>query len=59
MGNKEISNRENQSLLGHGMDVIKDPNSSKGAKAAAVGIIAIGAITIIGKCVIDVLKNDK
>ena len=58
MGNKEISNRENQSVLESGMDVIKDPNSGPGAKAAVVGLIAIGAITVITKAVIDVLGND-
>lgn len=58
MGNKEISNRENQSVLESGMEVIKDPNSGTGAKAAVVGLIAIGAITVITKAVIDVLGND-
>lgn len=58
MGNKEISNRENQSVLESGMDVIKDPNSGPGAKAAAVGLIAIGVITLITTAVINVLGND-
>ena len=58
MGNKEISNRENQSVLESGMEVLKGPNSGKGAKAAVVGVIAIGAITAITKAVIDVLGND-
>lgn len=57
MGNKEISNRENQ-LLKSGMEVIKDPNSGTGAKAAAVGVIAITAITAIAGAVINVLGKD-
>ena len=58
MGNKEISNRENQSVLESGMKVIKDPHSGPGAKAAAVGVIAITAITAIAGAVINVLGKD-
>lgn len=59
MGNSNLTNGGSNSLLDKGMDIFKDPNSSKGAKAAAVGVITIGAIAYIGKKVLDIIAEDK
>lgn len=58
MGNSNLMNGPT-SFLDKGMDVLKDPNAKKGAKAAAVAIVATAAIASVAKAAIDVISQDK
>lgn len=46
----------NGGLLQKGLDMLKDPQTSTVAKVGAVGIVAIGAITLVAKTTIDAMK---
>lgn len=59
MSNSELTKNTSTSLLDKGIDVMKDPNASKGAKAGAVGLVAIGAIAFVGSLAIKAIGQDK
>ena len=54
MSNEIMSN--DGGLLEKGLDTMRDPNASKPAKIGAVGLIAIGAITVVAVKAIDAMK---
>ena len=45
-------------LLEKGLDVLKDPKSSKGAKAGAVALVSVAAIGVIASKTLDIIKAD-
>lgn len=59
MGNSNLTQKPANSLLEKGMDTLRDPKTSKGAKAGAVALVTIGAIAVVGKAAIDVISQDK
>lgn len=59
MGESNLTTGGSKSLLDKGMEILKDPNSSKAAKAAAVGTIAIAGIAVVAKETLNVISQDK
>jgi len=59
MSNSELTNRESGGLLEKGLDVMRNPNSSKAAKAGAVALVSIASIGVIAKKTLDIIGNDK
>lgn len=59
MGNSDLTKSSSTSLIDKGIDTLKDPKTSKGAKAGAVALVAIGAVAFLGKAAIDVIGQDK
>ncbi len=49
--------KSNGGLLEKGIDMMKDPKTTKAGKIGAVAIIAIGAITVMGKTAIDAMSK--
>ena len=41
------------------MDVLGDPRASRGAKAGAIALVAIGGIAVVAKAAIDVIGQDR
>ena len=51
----EIINKNSNSILTRGMDILRDPAVPKYAKIATVGIMVVGAVVYIGKTTIDAM----
>ncbi len=55
----EIISKGNESILERGLDFLQDPAVTKSAKIAAVAIVAIGAVALLGKVAMDSMgKSD-
>ncbi len=53
----ELQKKENETLLVKGIEMLKDPKVSTGAKAAAVGLVVVGAIVFIGSKTLDIMSK--
>lgn len=49
----KIIGNGNGSILERGLDILRDPAVTKSAKIAAVAVIAIGVVALLGKAAMD------
>lgn len=57
MSNSQLPDKSSGSILEKGLDIMRDPNAGKAAKAGAVCLLAIGAMSVIGCAIGSVAKS--